>query len=72
MSGARRGLVARAIWEHTFLQARLIAITDFLTFVRDLKARESDKTLLVLLFLKIEHLKKLIEVKKFLMQNYRI
>ena len=39
--------VARLLLEHTFLQARLYAITDFLTFITNLKARESDKTLVV-------------------------
>jgi len=46
MSGAWRSLVARVLWEHTFLLTRTIAITDFLTFATTQKARESDKILL--------------------------
>ena len=46
MSGAWRSLVARVLWEHTFLQARLIAITDFLTFISNYIVTESDKLLL--------------------------
>ena len=46
MSGAWRSLVARVLWEHTFLQARLTAITDFLAFNTRYKVRKRDKTLL--------------------------
>jgi len=55
---AWRSLVARALWEHTFLQARLIAITDFYTFISNYIVMESDKNLLFPMNL-IEHLKKL-------------
>ena len=45
MKGAWRSLVARVLWEHAFLQVRLIAITDFITFITTYKEGESDKTL---------------------------
>ncbi len=46
MSGAWRSLVARVLWEHTFLLTRSIAITDFLTFITNYIVTESDKILL--------------------------
>ena len=45
MSGAWRSLVARVLWEHTFLLTRLIAITDFLTFITNYIVTESDNHL---------------------------
>ena len=45
MSGAWRSLVARMLWEHTFLLTRLIAITDFLTFITNHIVTDSDKLL---------------------------
>ena len=46
MSQAWRSLVARVLWEHTFLQTRLIEIKDLLTLITSYKARKSDKTFL--------------------------
>ena len=53
MIGAWRSLVARVLWEHPFLQARLIAITDFLTFITNYIVTESDKLLLERVLLKL-------------------
>ena len=46
-SGKWSHLVARLLWEHTFLQARLFAINDFYTFISKLIVTLSDNPLLV-------------------------
>ena len=41
-----RSLVARVLKEHTFIQARLIAVADLLTFITNHIVQLSDKLLL--------------------------
>tara|TARA_A100001035_G_C27468149_1_gene357651 strand:+ start:304 stop:492 length:189 start_codon:yes stop_codon:yes gene_type:complete len=42
ISGAGRSLVARVLWDYTFLQMRLVAVTYFLTFIKNKKG-EGDR-----------------------------
>ena len=57
MSGAWRSLVERVLWEPTFLLTRLIAITDFLTFISNYIVTDSDKLLLERVLFKIAQIK---------------
>jgi len=45
MIWARRSLVGRVLWEHIFLQPKLIATTDFITFITNYIVMESDELL---------------------------
>ena len=70
MSGASRSLLARVLWEHAFLQSRLIAIKSFLTFMTNYIVTKSDKTLVALVPLKKRDLYTLLYIRFQIFYDY--
>ena len=57
MNKVWRSLVARVLREHTFLQARLIAVADLLTFITNYIVQLSEKLLLARFPLQVKNIR---------------